>query len=520
VTLNIAKKIAFEERKAQAFALAGQVEMDIDPSLPLDNLDKNIVCADALFTEWPEVDSIVSNPPFLGGQKIRKELGAEYLERLQATTNLDGVVDMACYWFRRAHERLRDGGRAGLVATSGIRVGKAKAAALDYIVETGGTITNAVSSQEWPGVAAVNVSMVNWIKGAGEAPFSLVVDGRTFPVARIPTHLQLFADLGSAKELRANARGTSMGPIFGHPAFRSGEDTFSPTAFGSGPHIRHVATANDLLRGEAPGVCIWLAQYETEPEAEAAGGAAFHYLKNRVYVEVKARAESGNGTNDFRHWLRTWWRAQKPRLEFFREELKNKRRFVVGAANSARPVFVFLSSAFVPTNTLYIFAFDDDYSYGIIQSTHHWRWAIGKGTRTREDISYGTSVWRTFPWPQDPTNQHVEAVAAAARELRRVRADLMEQNGWSLRQLYQAAEVEGLHPLKDAQSTLDRVVSDAYGVPEGQDTVEFLLELNQLVAEDEAQGCKVFGPGLPDHLDPNDRRWTSTDCIEPPPQEP
>lgn len=93
----------------------------------------------------------------------------------------------------------------------------------------------------------------------------------------------------------------------------------------------------------------------------------------------------------------------------------------------------------------------------------------------------------------------------------------MEQNDWSLRQLHQAADVEGPHPLKDAQSALDAAVSEAFGVPDGQDPVEFLLELNQLVAEDEEQGRKVRGPGLPDHLDPKDSRWFSTDCIEPPP---
>lgn len=104
----------------------------------------------------------------------------------------------------------------------------------------------------------------------------------------------------------------------------------------------------------------------------------------------------------------------------------------------------------------------------------------------------------------------------AARALRRARGELMEQNGWSLRQLYQAAEVDGPHPLKDAQAALDAAVRAAYGAPDDQDPVEFLLELNQLVAEDEAAGRKVRGPGLPEHLDPNDPRWMSTDCIEPP----
>ncbi len=133
VTLNIAKKIAFEERKEAAYALAGQVELDLDPSLPLDNLDDNIVCKDALFSDWPEVDAIVGNPPILGDRKIRSELGADYLCRMQRDTGVDGVVDLVCYWFRRAHDHLPAGGRGGLVGTSGIRVGKAREASLDYI---------------------------------------------------------------------------------------------------------------------------------------------------------------------------------------------------------------------------------------------------------------------------------------------------------------------------------------------------------------------------------------------------
>jgi hypothetical protein len=171
---------------------------------------------------------------------------------------------------------------------------------------------------------------------------------------------------------------------------------------------------------------------------------------------------------------------------------------------------------FVPDNTLILFTLDDDYSFGIMQSRLHWEWVKAQGSKVRADIQYTTIAWRTFPWPQDPTDAQVAAVAAVARELRRVRDSLMQDNGWSLRQLYQAAAVDGSHPLKDAQGALDAAVADAYGMPPDQSPTEFLLELNQLVAEDEEQGRKVRGPGLPDHLDPKDPRWFSTDCIEPP----
>ena len=76
-TLNIAKKIAFDERHRVILDLYGQTELATDPSLPLDNLNDNVVCADALFMEWPEADAIIGNPPFLGGQKIRHDIGDE-----------------------------------------------------------------------------------------------------------------------------------------------------------------------------------------------------------------------------------------------------------------------------------------------------------------------------------------------------------------------------------------------------------------------------------------------------------
>jgi len=124
----------------------------------------------------------------------------------------------------------------------------------------------------------------------------------------------------------------------------------------------------------------------------------------------------------------------------------------------ARGIFCFLSTAFVPNNTLKLFAFDDDYSFGVMQSELHWAWTKAKGGKVTERIEYTTAVWRTFPWPQEPSEDEVVAVAEAARNLRKVRDTLMKDNGWSLRALYQAAEVPGPHPLKTAQAALDDAV--------------------------------------------------------------
>ncbi len=515
VTLNIAKKITFEERRQTAADASGQGELDIDPSLPLDNLDKNIVCADALFTPWPEVDAIVSNPPFLGARKIRNELGVTYMEKLQRNTGVDGLVDLACYWFRLAHDLLPEGGRAGLVGTSAIRVGRGRAASLDYLITQGATITNAVSSRIWPGDSAVNVSMVNWVKGAVPGPFTLVVDDIAYPVPRIASHLQLHCDVSEAAALAANEDGMAMGIIFGHEAFTSGSIGFPDSG---SPGVRPMATGDDMLRGKlssAPDRCIYLA-FATEEEARTKGGPAFEHLKKRIFPWLKARAESGKETNDYATWLRKWWKPQKGREDFM-ATISGKSRVLVFPKVVARPVFAFLSTVFVPNPTLLVFAFDDDYSFGVLQSTLHWEWTKAQGGRVRADIQYNTTVWRTFPWPQEVGEATVVRVAAAARELRATRDGLMDANGWSLRDLHRAAEVAGPHPLKDAQRVLDDAVAEAYGMPSDQEATEFLLDLNRCLVEDEAQGKTVTGPGLPPGFDPKDPRWLSDDCIEPPP---
>ncbi|NOU30777.1 MAG: class I SAM-dependent DNA methyltransferase [Polyangiaceae bacterium] len=523
VTLNIAKKIAFDERREYAADLAGQLELEVDPSLPLDNLDKNIVCADALFTDWPEVDAIVGNPPFLGDRKIRGELGTIYLDRLQHALGVEGVVDLCCYWFRRAHDRLSNGGRAGLVGTSGIRVGKAREASLDYIVGNRGTITNAVSSRLWPGDAALNVSMVNWVKGAPTGPCSLVIGDHVFEVPSIATHLQIGADVSSTIKIVANKNSSAMGVIFGADAFRAwspkNESGFVLEKLRGDPCVRPVATGDDLLRGllaSSPDFCIYMVDAETEQAAARLGRAAFVHLKVHVYPMIKGRAESSGETHHYERWLRTWWQPREPSRRFFSAAMLAS-RVIVCSSPQARPIFVFLSTKFVPTNTLQVFACDDDYSFGIIQSDLHWAWTKAKGGKVRADIRYTNEVWTTFPWPQEPTEHEVAAVAAAGRNLRQVRDTLMKDNGWSLRALYQASEVAGSHPLKDAQAALDDAVRRAYGMPAGAGPLEFLLELNQLVAEDEAEGRQVQGPGVPRGMDPRDPRWISDDCIEPPP---
>jgi type II restriction/modification system DNA methylase subunit YeeA len=132
-----------------------------------------IVRADALITQsgndsaWPEADVVVGNPPFLGGKRMRTELGDTYVERLFATFagRVPAEADLVAYWFAKAWERMREGRlkRAGLVATNSIR-GGASRRVLDRIVREG-AIFDAWDDEEWViKSVAVRVSLICFAK--------------------------------------------------------------------------------------------------------------------------------------------------------------------------------------------------------------------------------------------------------------------------------------------------------------------------------------------------------------------
>jgi len=188
VTLMIVRKVAVDR--------LGLTEA----TLPLDTLDDNIRCQDALFTDWPKADAIIGNPPFLGGKYLKRELEDTYVERIyEYFPDVKESVDFCVYWFRRAHQKLEKDGRAGLVGTNSIRQGWSRNAGLDYITQNSGTIHEAISTQVWSGEAKVHVSIANWSKHHSEICF---LDNKA--VSAINSSLRSDIDVTGALRLEAN----------------------------------------------------------------------------------------------------------------------------------------------------------------------------------------------------------------------------------------------------------------------------------------------------------------------------
>jgi hypothetical protein len=109
----------------------------------------------------------------------------------------------------------------------------------------------------------------------------------------------------------------------------------------------------------------------------------------------------------------------------------------------------------------------------------------------------------------------ITAVAAAARELRHVRAQALPKLKGGLRALYRTLELPGANPLKDAHAALDSAVLAAYGFSAKKDLLAQLLELNLAVAQRLEKAEPVTPPGIPANF-PKPETLISDDCIRPP----
>jgi len=123
------------------------------------------------FLEFPEVfsqggfDCILGNPPFLGGKKISGFYGNDYLTFIKTKYYPShGGLDLVTYFFRRIFDILDKNGFQSLISTNTIAQGDSRIGGLEFIINNGGRIIFAIRSMNWPGLAAVEVSLIIIVK--------------------------------------------------------------------------------------------------------------------------------------------------------------------------------------------------------------------------------------------------------------------------------------------------------------------------------------------------------------------
>lgn len=377
--------------------------------------------------EWPRADVIIGNPPFLGGSRLRSQLGDKYLDDLWSlyAGKLPGFSDLVCYWFEKARANIDSGkaGRAGLLATNSIR-GGANRTVLDRIKQSG-DIFYAWSDREWSlDGAAVRVSMVGFDKGV-ETEKSLN-DGLA---VAINADLTGSVDIAKAKPLAENLNISFKGPSatgkFDIPesvARKMLDSRNADPAILNSDVIRPVVNADDITKRSRQYWTIDFGVHTPKEQAQRYEAPFAHLLEHVYPVRM---------TNNRKSYRDKWWLYGEPRVAL-RNAMKGLRRYLITPHTSKHRVFTWVAPKVLANNALVVFARDDDYFFGVLHSYLHECWSLRMGTwlGAGNDPRYtSTTAFETFPMPFTPGSEpqsdyRYQAVEAAAAQLH------AEREGW------------------------------------------------------------------------------------------
>ena len=385
---------------------------------------KNIECADAVLDlsdpdaprepTWPPAEFIVGNPPHLGGKFLRRELpdGDAYVTALFKV--YEGRVaaesDIACYWFEKARHSIEGGvtKRAGLIGPQGIR-GGANRKVLDRIKETG-DIFLAWPDRDWVvDGAQTHVSFVGFDDGSDELK---VRDGAA--VVSINADLTTGIDVTKAPRLVENAGISFMGDTKGG-AFEISPEVARAFLLETNPHGK---SNGDVVKLWLNGASVtkqprerWIIDFGvsmTEEDAALYGGP-FEYVRKHVWPKRKKNPRAA--------YAERWWLHVEPRPRM-RRAYAGLERFIGTVRHAKHRIFFWIPAGTVPDSALIVFARDDDYFFGVLQSHIHTVWSLAKGTQVREKETgfryTPTTTFETFPFPA-ATEEQSETIATAAK---------------------------------------------------------------------------------------------------------
>jgi type II restriction/modification system DNA methylase subunit YeeA len=477
VTLMIARKIAIDNLQLT------------EPALPLDSLDNNIICQDALFSEWVKADAIIGNPPFLGGKHIRITLNDEYVDRIfQTFPDVKDSVDFCAYWFRLAHDKIDEKGRVGLVATNSISQGKSRIAALDYITQNGGYIHEAVSTQPWSGAAKVHVSIVNWCK---QKPEKYYLDNQI--VSQINSSLKSSIDVSQAVRLQANLNKCFQGVIPVGEGFiiteQQVQEWINKDTKNKGV-LKLFSMGANLAKNPHGKPERWIIDFNDMSIEDAS-----EYKLPFEHIKQTVKPQRDNNRRDVTKL--NWWKYGEKRPAM-RKAISSLSFYFTVPRVSKWAIFIPAPLNWLPGDKSVVVGSDDDYIFGILSSNVHHEWIQSQKSTLGLSIAYThNTCFETFPFPQTADIKIVEKIRTKAEQLHQYRTQQMESKQWGITTLYNKFFNEPSSQLYQLHKQLDKLVMEAYKIQPEDDILEKLLNLNKELAEKEKQGIEIIGPWPP-----------------------
>ena len=386
------------------------------------------------------------------------------------------------HFYRRAFSLIRDGGTFGLIATNTIAQGDTRSSGLRWICEHGGEIYRATKRVQWPGEAAVIVSILHIAKGAFRG--RKVLDGAS--VDNITAFLFHRGGHADPARLAANAGKSFVGSYVLGMGFTF-DDTDRKGVASSLAEMQRLIESNPRNRevilpyigGEEVNTSPTHAHHRyvinfaerSEEECRRRWPDLMAIVEHQVKPERLRQKDRGARDK--------WWHFIRPRPELHMAIAGLKRVLLISRIGNAF-AFTFLPNNMVFNEKTVVFPFTNAGSFAVLQSRIHETWARFFSSTLKDDLQYTPSnCFDTFPFPRDwDTNRFLEAAGKTTYEYR---AALMAENEEGMTKTYNrfhdiyesnARIVE----LRERHAVMDRAVLDAYGWTDILTECDFLLD--------------------------------------------
>ena len=431
----------------------------------------------------PGFDGFVGNPPFAGKNNVAAGNVSGYPSWLKEShEESHGNADLVAHFYRRAFSSIRDGGTFGLIATNTIAQGDTRSSGLRWICEHGGEIYRATKRVQWPGEAAVIVSVLHVAKG----PFRVrkVLDGAT--VDNITAFLFHRGGHADPARLAANAGKSFQGSIVLGMGF-----TFDDTdkkGVASSLAEMHRLIESDPRNREVIFPYIGGEEVNTSPTH-----AHHRYVMNfgersedecrrrwpelMAIVEQRVKPDRMKINREVRR--RRWWQFGDRQPALY-SAIGGLDRVLAISRVSEHAAFAFLRPVGVYSDRLVVFPFCAYNVFCILQSRTHELWARFFGSSLEDRLTYTPSdSFESFPFPKDwSTNTFLET---AGRVYHEHRAALMLRNHEGMTRIYNRfhdplEEDSRIAELRELHAAMDRCVLDALGWTDIPTNCEFLLD--------------------------------------------
>ena len=256
--------------------------------------------------------------------------------------------------------------------------------------------------------------------------------------------------------------------------------------------VRPYLTANDITEDPVQAPSRWVIDFGLRSLEEA---LAFPEALDVARRLVKPERERNNR----KAYREKWWLFAEPRTAM-RSALAPLCRYAAMARHGKRLSIAWAEPWTLASDATNVYAFEDDYSMGVLLARAHDAWAWARSSTLKGDLRYTPSTaFMTFPFP-DPVPPEVRArVATASSALYAQRSELCAEHQIGLTKLYNLMDEGAFTDLKALHLALDRAVVAAYGWPEsiaqdGAELVRLLTERNQEITE----GRRPYAPFCPD----------------------